>query len=82
MMTNDEWEKRGERMAEAVLKTIERKIGERLGGAMSSQQAFDEAFDAVKGYIDRSFDAFGEKLSDVEKRLSAVEAKANREEAR
>ena len=81
-MTNDELEKRGERMAEAVLNTIERKISERLGGAMSSQQAFDEAFDAVKGYIDRSFDAFGEKLSDVEKRLSAVEAKANREEAR
>ncbi|MFK3665095.1 hypothetical protein ACI2JN_07555 [Ochrobactrum teleogrylli] len=82
MMTNDELEKRGERMAEAVLNTIERKISERLGDKMPFQKAFDEAFDAVKGYIDRSFDAVHETLSDVEKRLSAVEAKANREEER
>lgn len=39
---------------------------------MDLQQAFDEGFDALKGYVDRSFDAFQRRIEDIEQRLAAL----------
>lgn len=72
-MTDYDFEKR-------LITAVQKEAGN--DNPSSLQRALDEAFDAVKGYIDRSFEALEETLSDVEKRLSAVEAKANREEER
>jgi hypothetical protein len=40
---------------------------------MNLQQAFDAGFEAVKGYVERSFDAYEARLAAVEQRLAAVE---------
>lgn len=46
----------------------------------SLQEAFDAGFDAVKDYIERSFDAYDERLIEIEKqagaRISALEERA------
>lgn len=39
---------------------------------MDLQQAFDEGFDALKGYVDRSFDAFAKQIAALEQRLAAL----------
>lgn len=34
---------------------------------MSLQEAFDRGFDAVKGYVDRSFDSFEDRILEMER---------------
>lgn len=41
---------------------------------MDLQQAFDEGFDALKGYVDRSFEVFAKRFEAMEQRLSALPA--------
>jgi len=41
---------------------------------MNLQEAFDAGFEAVKNYIERSFDAYESRLKEMEKRLEAVGA--------
>jgi hypothetical protein len=37
------------------------------------QKAFDEGFDAVKGYVDRSFDAYAKRIEALEQAQSAFQ---------
>lgn len=41
---------------------------------MDLQQAFDEGFDVLKGYVDRSFDAYAKRIDALEQRLATPPA--------
>ncbi|RJF86785.1 hypothetical protein D3874_06935 [Oleomonas cavernae] len=40
---------------------------------MDLQEAFDQGFDAIKGYVDRSFDGFAKQIDAIRARLDLVE---------
>lgn len=42
---------------------------------MTLQEAFDEGFEAVKGYVDRSFDDFGQHIRKLKKQLRKADAR-------
>lgn len=43
---------------------------------MDLQKAFDEGFDALKGYVDRSFEQFAKQIDALEKRIAEAETEA------
>ncbi|KAB2706482.1 hypothetical protein [Brucella lupini] len=73
-MTDDEFEKR---MVSAIERALQ-KAGSDNGSdkPVSLQEAFDQGFEAMKGYIDRSFDEIQKELSHLAERIAAVEEKA------
>ena len=76
MMTGDDFEKQ---MVSAIERAIRKSATDYADDKpVSLQEAFDQGFEAMKGYIDRSFDDIRKELEQLSERIASVEAKTGK----
>lgn len=67
---------------EDILARLEKRLdaaeGTKKKNGEPLQSAFDEGFEAVKAYVDRSFDEYEKRIDDLDERLEALEGKGKK----